>query len=254
MTSSVLVMRTLFDTPSTYTLEPAVSAGRVPPVRAVLFDFVNTLFHMIDTDRWLRQVAADTGRAGALDDPALVAAVLDDLTLAYQRPEVLAAQADRDTSTERHRAAMSAWFAAVPFLRGHERAAHARLLHADSWEPYPDTEAVLRGLRERGVRVGVVSDIAWDIRAHVAHRGLGDLVDAYVLSFEVGREKPDPQLFRKACADLGADPRETLMVGDNPVRDGGASAAGLRCFILPAEHRTGDRGLAQVLDLVPVAR
>jgi hypothetical protein len=40
------------------------------------------------------------------------------------------------------------------------------------------------------------------------------------------------------------------MVGDNPVRDGGATACGLRTYILPAEHRTGDRGLADTLRLV----
>ncbi|MFJ8717959.1 HAD hydrolase-like protein [Streptomyces violaceus] len=62
--------------------------------------------------------------------------------------------------------------------------------------------------------------------------------------------QPDPQLFLKACADLGADPRTTLMVGDNPVRDGDAAACGLRTYILPAEHRTGERGLADVLRLV----
>ncbi|MFF5233286.1 HAD family hydrolase [Dactylosporangium sp. NPDC000521] len=247
-------MRTLFDTPSTYTIDPAASEGPVPPVRAVLFDFANTIFHMIDADRWLRLIAEDTGRAGELDDPAVLAAVVTDLAAAYQLPAVLAVQAGRDLSADRHRDAMLAWFAAVPFLRGHEPAAHARMIHTESWVPYPDTGAVLRGLRDRGVRVGVVSDIAWDIRRHVAHFGLGDLVDTYALSYEAGREKPDPELFRKACADLGADPRATLMVGDNPVRDGGASAAGMRCFILPAEHRTGDRGLAQVLDLVPAAR
>ena len=40
------------------------------------------------------------------------------------------------------------------------------------------------------------------------------------------------------------------MVGDNPARDGGATACGLRAYILPAEQRTGDRGLAEVLRLV----
>ncbi|GAA2632241.1 HAD-IA family hydrolase [Dactylosporangium fulvum] len=243
-------IHTLFDTPTAYQVAAADSAAAPPPVRAVLFDFANTLFRMVDAAQWLRLVAADTGRAGALDDPADVDAALAGLVRAYQLPEVVAAQQGRDLSAERHRAAMIAWFGAVDFLRGHESAAHARMLDADSWIPYGDTEPVLRALRERGIRVGVVSDIAWDIRAHVEHRGLGGLVDAYALSFEVGREKPDPELFRKACADLGADPRATLMVGDNPARDGGASAAGLRCFILPAEHRTGERGLRQVLDLV----
>ena len=57
-------------------------------------------------------------------------------------------------------------------------------------------------------------------------------------------------LRRVGAADLGTDPRATLMVGDNPVRDGGATACGLRTYILPAEHRTGDRGLADTLRLV----
>jgi FMN phosphatase YigB (HAD superfamily) len=95
-----------------------------------------------------------------------------------------------------------------------------------------------------------VSDFAWDLRIHVAHRGLTDLIDGCVISYEIGREKPDLHLFLKACADLGADPRATLMVGDNPVRDGGAIACGLRAYIFPAEQRTGDRGLAEVLRLV----
>jgi hypothetical protein len=40
------------------------------------------------------------------------------------------------------------------------------------------------------------------------------------------------------------------MIGDNPVRDGGAVAAGLRAFVLASEQRDGDRGLAAVLPLV----
>lgn len=63
------------------------------------------------------------------------------------------------------------------------------------------------------------------------------------------RERPDPQLFLKACADLDTDPRATLMVGDNPIRDGGAAACGLRTYISPSEPRTGERGLTGVLRL-----
>ncbi|MFI5908303.1 HAD family hydrolase [Dactylosporangium sp. NPDC051541] len=243
-------MHTLFDSATAYGIGGVESAAPPPPIQAVLFDFVNTLFQMIEVADWLRLVAADTGRPGALDDPAAAEAVVADLATAYQRPDVLAAQVGRDRSMTAHRDAMIAWFAAVPFLRGHEPAAHARMIDAGSWRPYPDTAPVLRTLRERGLRVGVVSDIAWDIRVFADRHGLGGLIDAWALSFEAGREKPDPELFRKACAGLGADPRATLMVGDNPARDGGAAAAGLRCYILPAEHRTGERGLRAVLDLI----
>ncbi|GLZ46341.1 hydrolase [Actinomycetospora sp. NBRC 106375] len=238
-------MRALFDLPAAYRLTDAEQAEPVPPVEAVLCDFSNTLFRMIGTDEWLRRVAADTGRA--LDDPGAVLAALDDTAA---EPEVAAAQEGRDLDADAHRRAMLTWFARVPFLAGIEDAAHARVVAEDSWVPYADTGPFLRALAEHGVPVGVVSDIGWDIRGHARAAGLADLVGTWVLSCEEGAEKPDPALFATACARLGVAPRRTLMVGDNPRRDGGAAAAGLRAFVLPSEQRDGDRGLAAVLPLI----
>ncbi|WP_326662532.1 HAD-IA family hydrolase [Streptomyces canus] len=70
------------------------------------------------------------------------------------------------------------------------------------------------------------------------------LIHTCVISYEQGREKPDPHLFLKACAGLGTDPRATLMVGDNPIRDGGAAACGLRTYM--PRGRTADRCLTAV--------
>jgi HAD superfamily hydrolase (TIGR01509 family) len=243
------VIRTLFETPSAYRPSDIEMASPVPAVQAVLFDFSNTLFQMIDLETWLRRVGSATGRLAALDEPGAVAAISDQLRSAFRLPSVVAVQEGRDLSSEQHRRAMWGWWRQVDFLRGAEETAYRELTAPDAWIPYPDTEAVLRTLRERGLRIAVVSDFAWDLRTHLAHHGLGALIDTCVISYEQGREKPDPQLFLKACADLGADPRATLMVGDNPVRDGGAAACGLRTYILPAEHRTGERGLTDVLRL-----
>lgn len=243
----MIPIRSLFDSQSATTPTEQELAAPVPPVEAVLFDFSNTLFHIVEIGEWLRRVAEATGRAAALD----VAAVAAQLTEAYARPEIVAAQIGRDTSAAAHRRAMSAWFAAVDFLRGYEDVAYAQMTAADAWLPYPDTEPVLRALAERGIRTGVVSDIGWDLRVHLAHHGLADLVGTVALSYQVGREKPDPLIFLRACSDLGVDPRRTLMVGDSPARDGGAAAVGIRSFILPGEHRTGERGLHQVLRLIP---
>jgi HAD superfamily hydrolase (TIGR01509 family) len=245
-------IRTLFDSPSASQPTEADLAAPVPAVEAVLFDFSNTLFHIIDVEEWLRRVAAASGRPGALAAPGAMRAVVARLAEAYARPEVFARQAGRDTAAAAHRGAMCAWFAAVDFLRGYEDVAYAQMCADDAWLPYPDTGPVLRALAAAGIPVGVVSDIGWDLRAHFAYHGMADLVSAVALSYEVGREKPDPLIFLKACSDLGVDPRRTLMVGDSPARDGGAAAVGIRSFILPAEHRTGERGLRQVLRLLAV--
>jgi putative hydrolase of the HAD superfamily len=120
-----------------------------------------------------------------------------------------------------------------------------------AWSPYPDAPEVLRGLRERGIRVGVVSNIGWDLRPVFREHGLDQYVDAYVLSYEHGIQKPDPRLFAVACEALQAEPRETLMVGDDRRADGGASALGCRVHFvdhLPADERPD--GLRAVLDLM----
>ncbi|HET6358895.1 HAD-IA family hydrolase [Streptomyces sp.] len=244
------MIHTLFETPSAYRPSDAEMATPVPPVQAVLFDFSNTLFQMIDLERWLRRVGATSGRLAVLDEPGAVAEISGQLRAAFRLPSVVALQEGRDLSSDQHRRAMRGWWEQVDFLRGAEEAAYRELTAPDAWVPYPDTGPVLRALRKRGLRVAIVSDFAWDLRIHLARHGLDALIDTCVISYEQGREKPDPHLFLKACAHLGADPRTTLMVGDNPVRDGGAAACGLRTYILPAEHRTGERGLADILRLV----
>jgi HAD superfamily hydrolase (TIGR01509 family) len=244
------VIRTLFETPSAYRPSDAEMAAPVPAVEAVLLDFSNTLFQMIDLETWLRRVGSATGRLAALEKPGAVAEISDRLRAAFRLPSIAALQEGRDLSSDRHRRAMWGWWQQVDFLHGVQEEAYRELTAPDAWVPYPDTEPVLRALRDRGLRIAVVSDFAWDLRTHLAHHGLDALIDTCVISYEQGREKPDPQLFLKACADLGADPRATLMVGDNPVRDGGAAVCGLRTYILPAEHRTGERGLTDVLRLV----
>ncbi|MCD0443010.1 HAD family hydrolase [Glycomyces sp. A-F 0318] len=238
------MIHNLFDSVTAYEPTEAEQAGPVPPIEAVLFDFSNTIFKLIDIPTWLRRVADATGRA--LDD-ALVEKTAEQLYETYRIPEVAAAQIGRDESPEQHRAALFAWFERVDYLQGVEAAAYGLIAAPDAWVPYPDTEPLLRELRRRGIRTGIVSDFAWDVGVHMEHFGLADLVDVRVISYQYGTEKPDPVLFRAACERLGVDPRRTLMVGDNPAKDGGAAASGLRAYILPGEARTGERGLAHVL-------
>ncbi|MFG3365688.1 hypothetical protein ACGF0K_11975 [Streptomyces sp. NPDC048156] len=63
------------------------------------------------------------------------------------------------------------------------------------------------------------------------------------------------QCARLACDELGVAPAEALMVGDHPAKDGGAVAAGLRAYVLPAGAAPGARrGLDAVVRLVAPVR
>ncbi|SEB83550.1 Haloacid dehalogenase superfamily, subfamily IA, variant 2 with 3rd motif like haloacid dehalogenase/haloacid dehalogenase superfamily, subfamily IA, variant 3 with third motif having DD or ED/haloacid dehalogenase superfamily, subfamily IA, variant 1 with third motif having Dx(3-4)D or Dx(3-4)E [Streptomyces sp. TLI_105] len=96
-----------------------------------------------------------------------------------------------------------------------------------------------------------MSNIGWDLRPVFRAHGLDTLVDGYVLSYEVGARKPDPAIFRAACALLGLPPAEVLMVGDSRPADGGARALGCPVHFvdpLPADLRPS--ALAPVLERV----
>ena len=66
-------------------------------------------------------------------------------------------------------------------------------------------------------------------RSKVRYWGLSDLVDAIVVSEEIGAAKPAAEIFRHALHLVGADPAHTLFVGDRPVADiGGAQGVGMQ--------------------------
>ncbi|MEV5734513.1 HAD-IA family hydrolase [Streptomyces sp. NPDC052292] len=226
---------------------------------AVLFDFSGTLFRVESTESWLRAVLEEAGLALPGPELADAAAALEAVGALpggadpVEVPEELVGLwAVRDKSAEQHRAAYTGLSRRVP-LPGPELhdALYERHMSPAAWSPYQDAADVLRTLRERGIGVGVVSNIGWDLRPVFREHGLDTYVDAYVLSYEHGVQKPDPRLFSAACAELGADPREVLMVGDNRTADGGAAALGCRVHFvdhLPVAQRPD--ALLPVLGLV----
>ncbi|PZW00182.1 haloacid dehalogenase superfamily, subfamily IA, variant 3 with third motif having DD or ED/haloacid dehalogenase superfamily, subfamily IA, variant 1 with third motif having Dx(3-4)D or Dx(3-4)E [Micromonospora phaseoli] len=225
------------------------------PVKAVLFDFHGTLAQVEEPGQWVLGAAAACGveldrtRAIGLADRLLTAGRAGGPLPARVPPHLAELWADRDLYEHAHRGAYTGLAATVDAgIDGFAEALYERLLVPAGWIPYPDTTPTLAALREAGVRVAVVSNIGFDIRPLFDAWGLADLVDAFVLSYEVGRCKPDPAIFWRACGLLGVDPEETLMVGDTPA-DAGAVAAGCAALVLPAADPGRPSGLGAVLDL-----
>lgn len=227
-----------------------------PRIDAVLFDFHGTLAQVEDPVTWVQAAAHacgvqfDRGRATGLAD-RLVMVGRAGGPLPHRIPPHLAEHwADRDLYEHSHRAAYTGLAATVPVdVPGFADALYDRGIGPDGWLPYADSEPTLRTLHDAGIRVAVVSNIGFDIRPLFAAWGLDTLVDAFVLSYEVGRCKPDPAIFLRACGQLGADPERTLMVGDSAA-DAGAVQAGCAALVLPAAAPGRVNGLGASLALV----
>jgi putative hydrolase of the HAD superfamily len=99
---------------------------------------------------------------------------------------------------------------------------------AAAWRTYADVKPVLRQLRDRGLRLGVVSNFDARLRRLLEAFDLAPAFDAVVLSSECGAAKPDRRIFEEALGALGVPAAAALHVGDSEPLDRCAAAqAGL---------------------------
>ncbi len=196
-------------------------------VEAVIFDWGGTLtpWHTLDHAALWRQVCTPhfpADRAGEVA-AAILAAELElwDLTSRLQRSATL------DQVFARAGVTVTEAFLASYF---------------EAWDPHtftdPDVLPLLRQLRERGIRTGVLSNTMWPRSAHervflrdeVLH-----LLDGAVYSSEIAWAKPHPEAFRAAMSAIGvADADRCVFVGDRPYDDiHGAKRAGMRAVLIP---------------------
>lgn len=212
-------------------------------MNAVLFDFSGTLFRFTERSEWFTRLRRESGEEF---EGEAQSEIIRRMTAPVGMPPGLPTEDEfawqrRDLDPLLHRRAyLSVLRASGLTLPGHAELLYERVVDPLSWEPYPDTGDCLRRLRERGIKVGVVSNIAFDVRAAFDIHDMAGLVDDFTLSYEVGVTKPDPRIFTLAAGHLGVDPVDVLMVGDSEEADGGARAVGCRFALVeptPVEQR-----------------
>ncbi|HEX6873630.1 MAG TPA: HAD-IA family hydrolase [Micromonosporaceae bacterium] len=225
------------------------------PIDAVLFDFHGTLAQVEDPVEWVLAAAVACGvtldpiRATSLADRLVTAGRAGGPRPARVPPALAEVYADRDLTSHAHRLAYAGLAATVDAgIEGFSDALYDRLLTPQGWRVYADTVPTLAALALARVPVAVVSNIGFDIRPLCQELGFAGYVSAWALSFEVGRCKPDPEIFRHACRTLGVEPERTLMVGDTPA-DAASVDAGCRALILPSGPPGTVNGLDAALGL-----
>jgi putative hydrolase of the HAD superfamily len=90
---------------------------------------------------------------------------------------------------------------------------------------FDDVRPALEELSGRGVKLGVVSNFEPWLEDVLALQGVDHLFAAVAISGKLGVAKPDPEIFRWAIREAGADPAATLHVGDQPANDVDAARA-----------------------------
>jgi putative hydrolase of the HAD superfamily len=223
------------------------------PLRAVIFDWGGTLtpWHNVDVLGGWRAVAA----ALAPDRAEEVAAALH----AAERDSWQRAELEHRSSTIHEVVAAAGVDVPSDAL---ERALDAYLEH---WDPHTHTDVAVKGLlagiRERGLKVGVLSNTHWPRAWHeriFARDGVLDLIDADVYTSEIAWTKPHPEAFHAALSAVGCAPAEAVFVGDRPYDDvHGAMSVGMRAVLVPHSDVprydvVPDGVIEQLPDLLPL--
>jgi HAD superfamily hydrolase (TIGR01549 family) len=120
--------------------------------------------------------------------------------------------------------------------------------------PREGVKGMLQTLRGKGYKIALLSDYSY-AREKLEAIGLSvSDFDAVWESPALGGLKPRREVFQNACAALGVQPAETLMVGDKASTDGGALAAGLRFIRIANSLERSERSRVEDLSRPGFAR
>jgi HAD superfamily hydrolase (TIGR01662 family) len=120
---------------------------------------------------------------------------------------------------------------------------------------YDDVPEVLRDLKRRGMRIGLISNSHRCLESFQSHFELRGLIHATISSPDHGFMKPHPGLFSEALKQLSVEPLEALMVGDSIRHDiDGALRAGMRAALVHRSDRPHPRLTELTRRGVPVLR
>ena len=206
-------------------------------IRAVLFDAVGTLIH-------LREPVADTYARCAREHgiELKTSALPDGFAKAMRAMPPMAfpsLHAGAVIAAEREwwRTVVRATFTAAGATAREDQFAACfdhlfnHFAGGDAWRCADGAVELLRRLRQRGLRTGMVSNFDHRLPGVLDALHLTNLFDIVVLPAAVGAAKPDPRIFHRALEHLGVAANAAVYVGDDAEDDvAGAEHAGLRAI------------------------
>jgi len=222
------------------------------PLKAVMFDLGLTLIQTASFPEIYRRIVARFG----------IKISVDDIVRAQKETE---SEFDTSTYDESHRKEFWTNYnvSLLEKLGVEENSVFvAEQIDALWWDcshlqVYPDVEPTFSELKNRGIKIGLVSNgFKQDIDHVLSELGLEQWFDAIVSIDSCNCAKPDKRIFLHALDKLGVSPSEAVFVGDSILQDyEGALGVGIKPYLIdrerkPPSHYDKIASLTDVLNLV----
>jgi putative hydrolase of the HAD superfamily len=122
--------------------------------------------------------------------------------------------------------------------------------YVDVLKPFPDARPTLQALRDRGLKIGVLSNFPLaTIESSLEAVNLLDLVDVALSSSNIGVAKPDPQAYDHIAKAMDFDYAEALFIDDTLVHIEAARQLGMHAYLLDRQQPVNDLESGVIRDL-----
>jgi putative hydrolase of the HAD superfamily len=209
--------------------------GCVEVIRAILFDAAGTLFYLTKS---VGDHYAYVGREVGLDlDAQQLERAFHAAWQQMPRRAVIEGPRENDDKGWWRELVGHVFDQVAPSLTEFDRdnffeVAYEHFAEPGVWKLYPEVLDVLQQLREH-FQLAVISNFDGRLRFILQNLGISKYFAHVFISSELGADKPDPEIFRRAVTIMHLKADEVLHVGDDPERDWKAAvAAGLLVFRL----------------------
>ena len=204
-------------------------------IRAILFDAAGTLFYLTKT---VGDHYAYVGREVGLDlDPQKLESAFHAAWKQMPRRPASDGPRENDDKGWWRELVVHVFHQVAPWLSEFDRdnffeIAYEHFAEPGVWELYPEVSGVLQELTPQ-FQLAVISNFDGRLRFILQHLGISKHFAHVFISSELGADKPDAEIFRRALTTMHLKGDEVLHVGDDPERDWkAAKAAGLSVFRL----------------------
>lgn len=112
-------------------------------------------------------------------------------------------------------------------------------------EPYPETMDTMAKLKQSGIKIGILTDVAYGMDNVFSLQDiamLSDFIDTAFTSVDVGYRKPNPAGYMKLLDALGVSPSEMMFIGDEEKDIIGANKLGMVSVLINRSSEKKDYG------------